>query len=164
MGGKTIRLYLAEGEPGGVLTAEIINWTGKVIVAPRSKLYELAKREETKRAGIYFLVGEDPEKSTKKRVYVGESDNVLDRLKNHQTDASKDFWVQTAFVLSKDENLTKSHVRYLESRFIGLIDSAKRAVLANGTGPPMRGLPEPDVADMEFFLDVCCEVLMPISP
>lgn len=162
MGGKTIRLYLAEGEPGGIMTAEIINWTGKAVVVPRSKLPGLAEREEAKRAGIYFLVGDDQESlSPRKRVYVGESDNVFDRLKNHQTDVSKEFWTQTVFVTSKDENLTKSHVRYLEGRLIGLIASAKRAILANGTGPTVRGLPEPDVADMEFFLDQI-RMLLPV--
>jgi len=28
--GRTIRIYLVDGEPTGILTAEIINWTGKV--------------------------------------------------------------------------------------------------------------------------------------
>ena len=31
-----------------ILTAEIINWTGKIEVAPRSLLAELAKREEVR--------------------------------------------------------------------------------------------------------------------
>ena len=33
--GKTIRLYLADGTPTGPVVAEIINWTGQVIVVPR---------------------------------------------------------------------------------------------------------------------------------
>jgi hypothetical protein len=46
MNGKTIRIVLADGEPTGILLAEISNWTGKVIVAPRSQLDQLSKREE----------------------------------------------------------------------------------------------------------------------
>jgi hypothetical protein len=61
MKGRTIRIYLADGGPTGVLTAEIINWTGKVIVAPREKLDEIARRDEVKRTGIYCLVGPDPD-------------------------------------------------------------------------------------------------------
>lgn len=52
MKGKTIRIYLVDGEPTGILTAEIINWTGKVLVAPRSQLADLAKRPEVKRTGV----------------------------------------------------------------------------------------------------------------
>ncbi|TWT73862.1 hypothetical protein [Allorhodopirellula solitaria] len=38
MKGKTIRIFLADGAASGVLTAEIINWTGKVMVSPRARL------------------------------------------------------------------------------------------------------------------------------
>ncbi len=44
--GKTIRLYLVEGVPSGIITAEIMNWTGKATVCPRSQLAELASRDE----------------------------------------------------------------------------------------------------------------------
>ena len=55
--GKTIRLYLADGSPTGPIVAEIINWTGQVIVVPRAQLHEMAKREELQRTGVYVLVG-----------------------------------------------------------------------------------------------------------
>jgi hypothetical protein len=55
--GKTIRTFLADGEPTGVLLAEISNWTGKVLVALRSQLDQLSKREEARRTGVYLLVG-----------------------------------------------------------------------------------------------------------
>lgn len=153
MAGKTIRLYLVDGVPSGVLTAEIINWTGKVIVAPRSQLAVLASRDEAKRTGVYALVGPDPETPHRDRIYLGEGDNVLTRLAAHDKDESKDFWTRTVVVISKDENLTKSHGRYLESRLISLASLAGRAVVTNGTNPPTNPLPEPDVADMEYFLE-----------
>ena len=153
MKGKTIRIYLADGTPSGILTAEIINWTGKVVVAPRAKLAELAERSEVKRTGVYCLVGPDPDNPSKDRVYVGEGDSVLTRLTTHDKDETKDFWIRTVVVMSKDENLTKSHGRYLESRLIDMAHNAGRATLANGTAPSLPLLPEPDIADMEFFLE-----------
>jgi len=118
MNGRTIRIYLADGTPGGILTSEIINWTGKVIVAPRSELAELKKRAEVSRTGVYFLAGQDLIEANKERVYIGESDNVWERLSQHNQDDKKEFWTRTVVVISKDENLTKAHVRYLESRLI----------------------------------------------
>lgn len=153
MKGRTIRLYLVDGTPTGILTAEIINWTGKVVVAPRSQLPELAKREEVRRTGIYCLVGPDPDQADRDRVYIGEGDNVLKRLLSHDKDESKDYWTRTVVVISKDDNITKSHGRYLESRFIALATNAGRAAVANGTNPETTLLPEPDVADMEYFLE-----------
>jgi len=150
--GRTIRLYLVDGTPTGILTAEIINWTGKIYVAPRSQLADLAKRDEVRRTGVYFLIGPDPERPSRDKVYIGEGDNVLKRLIDHDKDPTKDYWTRTAVVISKDENLTKSHSRYLESRLIEKTKATNRASLSNGTNPPMPPLPEPDVADMEFFL------------
>jgi hypothetical protein len=153
MPGRTIRIYLADGVPTGILTAEIINWTGKVLVSPRSQLHQLADRPEARRTGAYLLVGPDPENATRDLVYIGEGDNVFARLLKHNKDETKDFWSRTVLVISKDENLTKSHVRFLESRLIALVKQANRARLTNDTSPEPAPMPEPDVADMEFFLE-----------
>lgn len=59
--GKSVRLFLADGTPGGLLTAEIMNWTGHLIAAPRSELASLLKRPEASRTGLYILLGDDPD-------------------------------------------------------------------------------------------------------
>lgn len=153
MSGRSIRIFLADGTATGIMTTEIMNWTGKVIVAPRTQLVSLAKRSETQRTGIYALVGEDSDNPLRDKVYIGESDNVLNRLTQHNRDPAKDFWSRTVIVISKDENLTKAHIRYLESRLIQIATQAGRATLENGTSPDTTGLPEPDIADMEYFLE-----------
>jgi len=121
----------------------------------------LAKRDEIKRTGVYFIVGQDPEFPSREKVYIGEGDSVLKRLTDHDRDETRDFWTKTLVVISKDENLTKSHGRYLESRLIAMTGEAGRATLANGTAPPLPPLPEPDVADMEAFLDYL-QMMLPV--
>jgi hypothetical protein len=64
-------------------------------------------------------------------------------------------------ITSKDENLTKSHVRYLESRLIQTAIQSQRSKLANGTNPDTTTLPEPDIADMEYFLEQI-QMLLPV--
>jgi hypothetical protein len=150
--GKTLRLYLSDGSPTGPIVAEIINWTGQVIVVPRSQLHEMAKREELQRTGVYILVGPDAQTGAD-RIYVGEADEVFDRLKSHDKDDKKDFWTRAITITSKDFNLTKAHGRHLESRLIELARFANRATVTNGTAPGTKTLPESDVADMEYFLD-----------
>ena len=161
MTGKTIKIFLVDGTPNDILTAEILNWTGKIVIAPRSQLAQLAKRNEARRTGVYILSGDDPEKPTKERIYVGESDNVFNRLTQHNIDEKKDFWTKTALIISKDENLTKAHVRYLESQLLQLAKQAGRVTLANGTEPDVAGLPESDIADMDFFLSQA-QILLPV--
>ena len=153
--GKSVRLFLAEGTPGGLLTAEIMNWTGHVVAAPRSDLAGLLKRTETSRTGIYILIGDDPESLGGVLAYIGEADDISRRLYQHaRAEASngKDFWDRAIVLTSKDSNLTKAHARYLESRFIALALMAKRARLLNVTAPPPSPLPEADVSDMEHFI------------
>ncbi len=156
-----MRIYLVEGAPTGTLTAEIMNWTGKVVVFSRSQLADAAKRPESHRTGIYFLVGPDPDNPTREWVYIGEADDVLKRLAIHDRDEARDFWQRTVFIVSKDENVTKAHARYLESRLIQLANEANRARVMNGTAPPTPSLPEADVADMEYFLDQVV-MMMPV--
>lgn len=151
--GKSIRLYLVDGTPQGILTAEIMNWTGHVLSGPRTKLPELLKRPEMNRTGIYFLTGPDPDTAGKQIVYIGESDNVGKRLIQHNKDESKDFWEKACIITSKDQNLTKAHARYLESRLIAISQNMARAKVHNNTAPPGDAfLPEADQADMEYFI------------
>lgn len=159
--GKTIRIYLVDGTPTGTLTAEIMNWTGKVLVFSRGQLADVARREEAHRTGVYFLVGADPENPPREWVYVGEADDVLARLAIHSRDERRDFWERTVVVISKDENLTKAHVRYLESRLLQKAREANRARVVNDTSPPLPALPEPDAADMEYFLEQLV-MMMPV--
>ena len=151
--GRSIRLFLADGTPGGIITAEIMNWTGHVLVGPRSRLADLIQRPEAGRTGIYILAGTDPEGGIKPIVYLGEPDNVAKRLAQHNKDEAKEFWEQTCVVTSKDQNLTKAHIRYLESRLISIAKDAGRAKLANDTAPDFGLLPEADLADMEYFIE-----------
>ncbi|WP_168581973.1 GIY-YIG nuclease family protein [Gephyromycinifex aptenodytis] len=162
--GKSVRLFLADGKPGGLLTAEIMNWTGHVAAAPRSDLAALLKRPEATRTGIYILLGDDPNGLGGQSAYIGEGDDVSKRLYQHarsEDQNGKDFWDRAIVLTSKDANLTKAHARYLESRFITLALQASRARLLNGTTPPPIVLPEADVSDMEYFIEQA-KIVLPV--
>lgn len=159
--GRSLRLFLADGTPGGIITAEIMNWTGHVLWAPRSRLADLIRRPEAARTGIYFLTGADPDGAPAPRVYIGETDTIARRLAQHNKDEAKDFWDHVCIVTSKDQNLTKAHARYLESRLIQIATEAGRAILANGTNPDYARLPEADIADMEYFIEQV-RVVLPV--
>jgi hypothetical protein len=160
--GRSLRLFLVDGTPNGLLTAEIMNWTGHVLTGPRSKLAELVQRPECARTGVYFLVGPDPDNSLRSKVYIGESDDVAKRLKSHnrpEDAGGKDFWERVCLVTSKDQNLTKAHVKYLESLLIGIAGNLGRCELVKGTAHEYVSLPESDRADMSFFLEQIRTVL-----
>jgi hypothetical protein len=150
----TIRLFLVHGDPKRLRIAELSNWTGKAVSAPRTEFEGVLAREESEKSGIYFLTGTDPE-TGKPAIYIGEAECIRDRIKNHN---DKDFWNQVTFFVSKDENLTKGHIRYLEGKLLELGKSAGRAVVTNGQGSGSK-LPESDRGEMEVFLEKINQLL-----
>ncbi len=151
MPGRSIRLFLIDGTPQGIRTAEVGNWTGLALVCPRTDLVGLASRDEVHRTGVYLLVGPSDTSASGLSVYVGEGDEAWERLAIH--DDKKDWWTSVVLFVSKDENLTKAHVRWLEARLVADIRSAKRADVMNGNVPGGNRLPEADTADMVTFYE-----------
>jgi hypothetical protein len=145
----SIKIFLPDGDPDGLRTIEKSNWSGTGIVIPRALLADAKSRRELTRTGVYVLVG-PPEESGLPRVYVGEGDPIKPRLEQHS--AKKDFWTSCIAFTSKDENLNKAHVQFIESRLIALAAQAKRCVLENGNVPALPSLSEADAADAEGFL------------
>jgi len=147
MNSTTIKLFLPRGDAKSLRTAEISNWTGKAVAAPRTELEDLLAREELDKAGVYILIGSDPFTNAP-RAYIGEAEVIRDRLKQHKT---KEFWVSAIVFVSKDENLTKAHVRYLEGRLLAEAAQIKRFTLEQNQAGGSK-LPESDREDMEVFL------------
>jgi hypothetical protein len=154
MSSATIKIFLVHGDPKRLRTAELSNWSGKAVAGPRSEFEGVIRREESGSSGVYFLTGNDPE-SGKPAVYIGEAENIRDRVKTH---LEKDFWNQIVYFISKDENLTKAHIRYLEGRLIDQGRHASRALVMNGQGSGAK-LPESDREDMEVFLEKINQLL-----
>jgi len=152
----TIRVFLVRGDPKRLRLAELSNWTGKAVAGPRSELADVFSRDESRKAGVYLHSGTNP-KTGEATVYIGEAENIRARVKAH---LDKDFWNQIVFVVSKDESLTKAHIRYLEGRLIARARGARRASVQNAQGTTAK-LPEPDRAEMEVFLDKF-EQLLPV--
>lgn len=148
MTSATIKLFLAHGDAKGLRTAEISNWTGKALAAPRTELDELLARDECEKTGVYVLEGNDPDTNAP-HAYIGEAEVIRDRLKQHK---GKEFWVSAIVFVSKDENLTKAHVRFLESRLLLEATKVGRFTLEQNQAGGSK-LPESDREDMEVFLD-----------
>ena len=161
----TIKLFLPFGDPKKVRTAEISNWSGKAVAAPRSDLEHLLVRPEVAKPGVYILVGVEEGRPL---AYIGEAEVVSDRIRQHK---SKDFWNSVILFVSKDENLTKAHIRYLEGRLMQVALAIGRYKIAN-TNLTSSHLPESDQQDMEVFLErvaqllpvLGSELLTPVAP
>jgi hypothetical protein len=160
--GKTIKIHLKEGSSNSLFIAEMFNWTGKVIVVPRAQLLKLSERDDVKQTGLYILAGQELyERRIKECAYIGESANVWTQLNQHNDDPDKDFWDQTFIIVSKDNNLTQAHTRYLESCLAELVHRNGKATLTNDTHPPLPQLSESDTDDIHYFLEQI-KILLPV--
>lgn len=154
MTSATIKLFLPHGDARRLRVGEVSNWTGKALAAPRTELDELLARDETESSGVYFLLGVNPETGDN-LAYIGEAEVIRDRLKQHK---SKDFWTSVIVFVSKDENLTKAHIRYLENRLLHEAKGIGRYALENSNASNPK-LPESDREDMEVYLSRIRQVL-----
>ncbi|AWV20249.1 Hypothetical protein RADP37_05246 (plasmid) [Roseomonas mucosa] len=152
--GRSLELYYIDGRPDGMLTAELFNWTGHVLMAPRTQIATALKRPEAGYAGVYLLIGEQ---DGEPRAYVGEGEDISARIRAHDT--AKDWWSSAVLVTTAGNKLNKAHVRYLEARLIAEARAIGRTPLDNGTNPPRPSLSEADVAKMEAFLENLLTVL-----
>lgn len=156
---RTVRLFLTEGTPHGIVVADVGNWNGKALAAPRGRLPDLLRRPEASRTGVYVLLGPDPERADQLCAYIGEADDIAARMRIHLRSEAKEFFDRVVLLVSSDETLTKGHVRYLESRLITMALQAGSVTLTNDTSPDFQRLPEADRADMDAFVDIAAMVL-----
>ena len=150
--GKTVTTYLIDGDPKGTQYAFISNKICQMFVVPRSNLSYLNTQEKLQKPAFYILLGED--ESTKPQAYIGETENFKERVKDH--DSKKAFWQKALIFVSKDADMTKVDVQYLEYKAIAEAKKANAFVLSdNKQIPKAPNLPEhqQDSID-EFFEDV----------
>lgn len=143
---------MLDGTAYGPRLSEIGNWVGKAIYCPRASVNKIMNRPEFDNPGIYCLKGDPTDDAFDEKIYIGEAENIRSRLKQHLSDANRDF-KELIFFVSKDELLTKTQIRYLESRLVQLALEAKTAQIDNGNSPSLPTLHEADISDMEYFLD-----------
>ena len=150
MFGKTIKIFLIDGEPNGRLTCELSNWTGKAFRIPRNKIKISADRSELENTGIYILFGKSTD-NNKNLAYIGEGEEIYKRITQHIY--GKDFWNEVIVFISKDDNLNKAHIKYLENRLYETAKKVNRYDLVNSNIPTKPSISESDRAEMEEFTE-----------
>jgi len=146
--GRSLELYYIDGRPDGMVTAELFNWTGHVLLFPRTQLSAALARTEASYAGVYLLLGDQ---NGEPFAYIGEGEDIGARIRQH--DVRKEWWTSVVLVTASANKLNKAHVRYLEARLIAHAKTIGHTPLDNLTAPVLPVLSEADIAKMEAFLE-----------
>ncbi len=148
---KTIQIYLPTGEPRGIRIADITTRLVLAVLIPRSELAAGKQRWELDHPGVYFLFGED-EDGAKPIVYIGQTEDARKRFDAHNK--TKTFWKTAIFCVSKSQNFTQAHIRYLEWYCMQQAKEVGRYELDNGQVPPnSTHVTEPMVAELLDIFD-----------
>lgn len=150
--GKSIELFLVNGTADSLITAELSNWNGKVIKIPRIEVAS-CNRDDVSSAGVYFLFCKEDDGSDS--VYIGEAENVKERLVQHlrdyQAEKEKYYWTTAVIFIGRD--LNKALIRYLENRFVEIARNCKRYIVLTKNTYRNTVMKESQIAVMEEFVD-----------
>ena len=150
--GKSIELFLVNGSADSLIIEELSNWNGKAIKIPRIEVSS-CDREDITQAGVYFLFCKEDDGSDS--VYIGEAENVKDRLVQHlrdyQSEKEKYYWSTAVIFIGRD--LNKALIRYLENRFVEIARASKRYLVLTKNTYRNTVMKESQVAVMEEFVD-----------
>lgn len=150
--GKSIELFLVNGSPDSIITAELSNWNGKALKIPRIDVPS-CKREDITQAGVYFLFCKEDDNT--ESVYIGEAENVKERLVQHmrdyQAEKEKYYWNTAVIFIGRD--LNKALIRYLENRLVEIARDCKRYKILTKNTYRNTVMKESQIAVMEEFID-----------
>ena len=77
--------------------------------------------------------------------------NIIKRLSQHLNE--KDYWNEAVVLISKDDNLNKAHIKYLENRLHQIAVKVNRYEVKNSNTPTQPSISESDQAEMEEFIE-----------
>lgn len=156
--GKNISVYLMDGDATGRMKATIANWTGVAYRIPRTSLDLCKDRDDLKQSGVYFLFGVD-DQSGDNVVYIGQAgarkngEGILNRLAEHKRNPDKDYWTEAVVFTTSNNSFGPTEISYLENRFCGMAQSAKRYTVKNGNDPTHGNITEEKESELEEFVD-----------
>ena len=156
--GKSINLFLMDGEPSGRIKCTLANWTGIAYKIPRTALELCKERDDLRQSGIYFLFGTS-DQTGNNVVYVGQAgarkngEGLLYRLQEHKRNPDKDYWTEAVVFTTSNNSFGPTEISYLENRFCGLAIAAKRYDVKNSNDPTHGNITEEKESELEEFVD-----------
>lgn len=172
--GKTIKLFLMDGDPSGRIKCTLANWTGIAYKIPRTALDKCKNMEVLKQSGVYFLFGTNRQDNAV--VYIGQAGirkngkGLLSRIK--EPHSSIDYWTEAVTLTTTNNSFGPTEISYLENRFCNIALQAGRYIVKNGNDPNPGNITEETESELEEFIDYAkivmgalgYKVLEPVAP
>lgn len=159
--GKSINVFLLDGDPNGRMKCTLANWTGVAYRISRSDLDKCRDRTDLSQSGVYFLFGSEEELiNDKKVVYVGQAgtrkngEGILYRLMEHRrNEENKGFWSEAVIFTTSNNSFGPTEISYLENRFTNMAREAKRYIVKNANDPSPGNITEEKKSELDEFIE-----------
>ena len=132
--------------------------TIKITIFPRYSLPQYLTSEMSKKQGLYMLYNEVS--NGDQSLYIGETEVMGERLKQHDKTMGKHFWTHTIVCQETGCNLNKAHYKNLEYKIHHLATQSGRATIINKSIPTQSKLSEEDEVLASEFLEIIRQTLV----
>ncbi|TDW20161.1 uncharacterized protein DUF4357 [Rhizobium azibense] len=147
--GRVVKIFITGKDPRSLRTVELDNWTGVAISGQPEFFKKALEAEVLARSCVYLLIRSGAEDDLPE-IYVGESDDFSQRYTNSKFPIEFDTFL---IFTSKDDNLTRAHVKWLEEKLWSILrGNSGKVVVANANKPTSSNLPRADIATMQTYL------------
>ena len=161
-----INLFLIDGTANGRIKCTIKSRTGIIFKIPRKDLSKCKDRDELKRNGVYFLLGET---NGQPKIYIGQAGSrkngkgILDRLSEHDRNSDKNFWTEAIIFTTSDNSFEQTEISWLENKFCDMAIKAARYSVDNGNDPSSGNITEEKKSELEDHIEFAQLVLNAIG-
>jgi len=153
----SLTISVPTGDPSELQIVEVSNWIGRALSVSRVPS-KAAIEHGLQNAGIYLLIGDSAAGEGEESIYIGESENVFERLRNHQNKPTLDFWTQTVCFTAANNFMNKGHLRFMESELLKLANNAKTWHVVNSQAPTTTPLGTADQIAANAYLTTALNI------
>ncbi|MDX0491536.1 DUF4357 domain-containing protein [Sinorhizobium medicae] len=147
--GRVVKIFITGQDPRSLRTVELDNWTGVAITGQPEFFKKALEAEVLSRSCVYLLIKSGADDDLPE-IYVGESDDFSQRYTTGKFPIEFDTFL---IFTSKDDNLTRAHVKWLELKLWSILrGNSGKVVVANANKPTSSNLPRADIATMQTYL------------
>ena len=156
--GKTIQLFLIDGEPKGRIKCTLANWTEVAYKIPRINIEHSRDIHLLSQSGVYFLFGRTDD-TDEEVVYIGQAgarknnEGVLNRLSEHKKTIEKDYWTEAVVFTTTNNSFGPTEISYLENQFYLMATQNKRFIVKNNLEPTIGNVTEEKESELQEFID-----------
>ena len=155
--GKSITMFLMDGDASGRIKASISNWIGLGYKIPRDRLHECNEVNELTQSSVYFLFGQSA--SGKNPVYIGQAGirkngkGILSRLMEHDSNPDKSYWTEAVVFTTSNNSFGPTELSFLENRFCNMAINAGRYEVKNAVDPTPGNITEEKESELDEYAD-----------